>query len=61
MAISIIKRPESDSYSDKYKELDSLEPAGEDLRIALEWEDDPEAIACFYEMEWERLMRMREA
>jgi hypothetical protein len=51
MAVTIVKKPDHDLF----RELDAFEPAEEDLRIALEWEDDPEAIACFYEMEWERL------
>ena len=56
MAINIVKKPDHNLF----REFDALEHAEEDLRIALEWEDDPETIACFYKMEWERIMNKLE-
>jgi hypothetical protein len=57
MAINIVKKPTWGSH----REFDAFEPAAEDLCIALEWQDDPETMAMFYEMEWERISAELEA
>lgn len=58
MCVKIVKRPANLFWQD-FDKLELPAPTGEieDTQIALEWEDDSEAVALFFMSEWERITK----